>query len=292
MLLAARVIAGLLTVAVAGYAAAAAYVKLHEIELVYHPGERHMQPVDVALGISPRVVRFASDDGTTLVGWIVFASGVDSMSGAWVLDCHGNAGNISSYGRPRWAAWMREQGINVFQFDYRGFGESAGAPNETGLYRDAEAAYRYLTDSLGIAADRIVIYGHSLGSGVATHLASRVKAAGLILEGAFTAAADRGQELYPWLPVRLLSTNDFDSIGRIREIAMPKLFIHATNDEVIPYAHGQRLYEAAGSPKRFLTVTGGHEHAFEEDRERYYAAVKAFADTVTGRFAAPNVRAY
>ncbi len=287
-----RVIVVLLALVVAGYAAAAAYVKLRETELVYHPGEREMQQVDATLGIAPRIVRFASDDGTALVGWIVFATGADSASGAWVLDCHGNAGNISSYGRPRWAAWMREQGMNVFQFDYRGFGESAGTPNEAGLYRDAEAAYRYLTDSLGVAAERIVIYGHSLGSGVATHLAGRVKAAGLILEGAFTAAADRGQELYPWLPVRLLSSNDFDSIGRIREIAMPKLFIHATNDDVIPYVHGQRLYAAAGSPKSFLTVTGGHEHAFEEDRERYYAAIRAFADTATGKFALPNARPY
>jgi fermentation-respiration switch protein FrsA (DUF1100 family) len=287
-----RIVLSLLAFVVLGYGAAAGYVKLQETKLVYHPGERQMQPPEAALGIAPRVVRFASGDGIALVGWIIYAKGADSATGAWVLDCHGNAGNISSYGRPRWAAWMREQGINVFQFDYRGFGESAGTPSEMGLYADAEAAYNYLIDSVGVAPERIVIYGHSLGSGVATHLASRVKAAGMIVEGAFTAAADRGQELYPWLPVRLLSSNDFDSIGRIRSIAMPKLFIHATNDEIIPYAHGQRLFEAAEAPKSFLTVTGGHEHAFEQDRERYYAAVKAFADSATGKFALPNARAY
>jgi fermentation-respiration switch protein FrsA (DUF1100 family) len=287
-----RILIALIALCVAGYGGAAGYVKLNEVNLVYHPGERQMQAPDPALGIAPRVVRFASSDGTVLVGWIVYATGPDSATGAWVIDCHGNAGNISSYGRPRWAAWMREQGVNVFQFDYRGFGESGGTPSEAGLYADAEAAYRYLTDSLGVPAERIVIYGHSLGSGVATHLASRVRAAGVILEGAFTAAADRGQELYPWLPVRLLSSNDFDSIGRIRSIAMPKLFIHATNDVIIPYAHGERLYAAAEPPKSFLTVTGGHEHAFEEDRERYYAAIRAFADTVTGRLALPNARSY
>ncbi|MGH7714166.1 MAG: alpha/beta hydrolase, partial [Gemmatimonadaceae bacterium] len=277
---------------VTAYGAAAGYFNLHQAKLLYHPGDRRIQAPDAALGISPRIVKFASDDGTSLVGWLVFASSADSATGAWLLDCHGAAGNISSYSRPRWAAWMREQGVNVFQFDYRGFGESSGSPNEQGLYRDAEAAYRFLLDSLGVAAERIVIFGHSLGSGVATHLASRVKAAGLIVEGAFTAAADRGQELYPWLPVRLLSSNDFDSMGRIRGIAMPKLFIHATNDETIPYEHGQRLYEAAEPPKTFLTVTGGHEHAFEQDRARYYAAIRAFADTVTGRYATPNARAY
>ncbi|MEW5915709.1 MAG: alpha/beta hydrolase [Gemmatimonadota bacterium] len=287
-----KILVGLVALVLAGYSAAATYVKLNETALVYHPGERRVVQPDSALGISPRIVRFASSDGTVLVGWVIYASAADSAAGTWVLDCHGNAGNISSYGRPRWAAWMRAQGMNVFQFDYRGFGESSGSPNEQGLYADAEAAYAYLTDSLGVAPSRIVIYGHSLGSGVATHLANRVQAAGLILEGAFTAAADRGQELYPWLPVRLLSSNDFDSIGRIRGITMPKLFIHATDDEIIPYAHGERLFAAAEPPKSFLTVRGGHEHAFETDRERYYTAVRAFADTVTGKFAMPNARAY
>ncbi len=287
-----RIVIALLALAAAGYVAAAAYIKINETSLVYHPGERAIQQPDRALGIAPRIVRFASADGTRLVGWLIFASGSDSATGAWVLNCHGNAGNISSSGRPRWAAWMRQQGINVFQFDYRGFGESAGSPTEDGLYSDAEAAYHYLTDSLGVPPERLVIYGHSLGSGVATYLASTVRAAGLIVEGAFTAAADRGQELYPWLPVRLLSSNDFDSIGRIRSITTPKLFIHATDDEVIPYAHGQRLYDAAVTPKTFLTVSGGHENAFEVDRARYYAAIRAFADTVTGRFALPNAKAY
>lgn len=287
-----RVIATVLGLVAAGYLAAVIYIKVNETDLVYHPGERNIVAPAQSLGIAPHVLRFKSDDGTPLVGWVVYAAGADSATGAWLLDCHGNAGNISSYGRPQWAAWMREQGINVFAFDYRGFGESQGSPTESGLYRDAAAAYRYLTDSVGIPAERIVIYGHSLGSGVATHLASRVNAAGLILEGAFTAVADRGQELYPWLPVRLLSANDFDSIGRIRGIAMPKLFIHATDDEIIPYAHGQRLYAAAESPKSFVTVIGGHENAFTADRVRYFAAVKAFADTVTGRYAIPNAKAY
>lgn len=282
----------LVALVVAGYTAAATYVKLNETDLVYHPGERQIQQPDSTLGITPRIVRFSSADGTSLVGWVIYASGADSATGTWLLDCHGNAGNISSYGRPRWASWMRAQGMNVFQFDYRGFGESAGRPFEKGLYQDAEAAYAYLSDSLGVPPNRIVIYGHSLGSGVATHLANRVQAAGLILEGAFTAAADRGQELYPWLPVRLLSSNDFDSIGRIKGVTMPKLFIHATDDEIIPYSHGERLFAAAEPPKSFLTVTGGHEHAFETERERYYSAVRAFADTVTGRFATPNARPY
>ncbi|MGQ0538791.1 MAG: alpha/beta hydrolase [Gemmatimonadaceae bacterium] len=287
-----RTLLVLLGLAAGGYLAALGYIKLQETALVYHPEPRAVVPPADSLGIVPRFQRFLSADGTPLVGWSVVAAGPDSATGAWILDCHGNAGNISSYDRPVWAAWMRRQGLNVFAFDYRGFGASGGSPSESGLYADAEAAYRHLTETLGVAPERVVIYGHSLGSGVATHLASRVPAAGLILEGAFTSVADRGQELYPWLPVRLLSSNDFDSLSRIRGIVMPKLFLHAQDDEIIPYAHGRRLFAEAVAPKRFVTVRGGHEQAFRVDRARYYDAIKAFADSATGRFATPLVRAY
>ena len=96
-------------------------------------------------------------------------------------------------------------GLNLLAFDYRGYGESEGAPSEAGLYRDADAAYRYLRDTLGVPPDRIVIFGHSLGSAVAVELAARVPAAGLILDGALTSVADRAQELFPFVPVRWIA---------------------------------------------------------------------------------------
>ena len=149
-------------------------------------------------------------------------------------------------------------GLNLLAFDYRGYGESGGAPSEAGLYRDAEAAYRYLRRELGVPADRIILFGHSLGSAVAIDLASRVPPAGLIVEGAFTSATDRGQELYPYIPVRWIAASRFNSIGKMPLVTAPKLFLHAVHDEVIPLAHGRRLFEAASPPKRFVELGGGH----------------------------------
>jgi pimeloyl-ACP methyl ester carboxylesterase len=127
-----------------------------------------------------------------------------------------------------------------------------------------------------VPANRIVIYGHSLGSGVATELALHVEAAGLILEGAFTSVPDRGAEIYPWLPVRLLATQRFANIDKIGHVAMPKLIMHASDDSIIPYAHGQRLFAAARAPKEWVELKGGHMRAFLEDSAHFWGHASAF----------------
>lgn len=169
---------------------------------------------------------------------------------------------------------MRSLGINLLAFDYRGFGASDGSPRESGLYEDALASYRYLTDSLRIPPSRIVIFGHSLGSGVAIDLATRVPAAALIVEGAYTSIPDRGQELYPYFPVRLIAAEQFASLAKIAKVTIPKLFLHSPADVVIPYEHGQRLFDEAREPKRFVTVKGGHITAFRDDSLTYFSAVR------------------
>jgi hypothetical protein len=108
---------------------------------------------------------------------------------------------------------------------------------------------------------------------VAIELASRVRAAGLIVEGAYTSVVERGQELYPLFPVALIATQRFPSLDRIPSIAMPKLFLHSPDDRVIPYAHGRRLFEAARPPKRIVDVKGGHEDAFRIDKAVYAASI-------------------
>jgi fermentation-respiration switch protein FrsA (DUF1100 family) len=175
---------------------------------------------------------------------------------------------------------MRDLGVNLLAFDYRGFGESGGSPSEQGVYTDAVAAYDYLRTVRGVPAERIIIFGHSLGSGVATELATRVPAAGLVLEGAFTSVVDRGQELYPWLPVRLIARNRFESIAKIDRVAMPKLLLHSPADSVIPIAHGEALLARAPEPKRLVEVRGGHEEAFLVDRATYYGAIAEFIRAV------------
>jgi len=169
----------------------------------------------------------------------------------------------------------------MLAFDYRGYGDSSGSPDEAGMYSDATASYEYLTRTLNVPANRIVIFGHSLGSAVAIELASRVPAAALIVEGAFTSVVDRGQELFPLFPVSLISTQRFPSLDRIAKIAMPKLFLHSPEDTVIPYAHGKHLFEAALGPKRLVDVRGGHEDAFRVDRAVYAGAMAQLFREVT-----------
>ncbi len=263
-------IAGL---AVAAYLALIGVIKWQEPSLVYHPtSARTLQAPAAELGLDPERVEIRTPDSVRVVGWAMRAAGEDT--GVWMLVCHGNYQNISFGGRPQFYAWMRDLGINVLAFDYRGFGESDGRPSEQGLYTDAEAAYRWLREVRGVPAERIVLFGHSLGSGVAIELASRVPAAALVVEGAFTSVPDRGRELYPYVPVHLLASERFASIEKVGRLAMPKLFLHSPTDDVIPFAHGERLFAAAAEPKRFVSVRGGHDNAFREDREAYYGAIR------------------
>lgn len=269
-----------LVVAALAYVAIIIGMRIGEKSMVYHPAERRVDVPSPSFALRQREVRYPSADGTPLSAWIVPAASQDS-SGMWLLICHGNYGNIGYGQRPEFYAFARDLGLNLFAFDYRGFGASGGTPDEQGLYADAEASWRYLTDSLHVPPSRIVIFGHSLGSGVATELATRVDAAALAVEGAFTSVSDRGQELYPLLPVTLLSTQRFASLDKIGNVREPKLFLHSPEDDVIPFAHGERLVAAAPAPKAFVSVRGGHMDAFSVDKATYFGALRQLVREVT-----------
>ena len=273
------VLAGVLA---SGYAGAVGYLKLNERAFIFYPAERRVAAPASRFDLREKRVKYRSTDGVTLSAWIVPAAAAAS-SDTWLLICHGNLGSIGYGGRPEFYASMRDLGINLFAFDYRGFGESSGAPDERGLYDDATASYQYVIRSLGVPPEHLVLFGHSLGSGVAIELASRVAAAGLIVEGAYTSIVDRGQELYPLFPIRLIATQRFPSFDRIRLVDMPKLFLHSPDDAVIPYAHGRRLFEAARAPKRFVDVRGGHDDAYRIDKAVYYGAIAEFLQEMTPR---------
>lgn len=230
---------------------------------------------DGRLGLHPVRVETTTSDGVRLVGWMA-ADPAPGDSALWLLAFHGNGGNVSSAGRPEHYRALRALGLNLLTFDYRGYGESEGWPSEAGLYRDADAAYDYLRRVLGVPPERIVLYGHSLGSAVAVDLASRHPAAGLVLEGSFTSVPDVGQRVYPFLPVRLLARNRFDSGEKIARVAIPKLFLHARRDDVIPFRLGQRLYRMAPGPKRFVELRGGHNDAYDVDSAAYFGAIREF----------------
>jgi uncharacterized protein len=264
----------LLAVAALCYLLLLLVLRLNETRMLYVPGgSRTLLDPPAALNLGVRKVTLTASDGVRLVSWAMPVAG---GAGYWLLICHGNAGNISEAGRPYHYAGLRALGLSLFAFDYRGYGESEGAPTEDGLYRDADAAYRYLRYTIGVPPERIVIFGHSLGSAVAVELASRVPAAGLILDGALTSVVERAQELFPYAPVRWIAASRYPSIERVGQLTLPKLFLHARGDEVIPLAHGRRLFEAAAPPKRFVELRGTHGDAFEVDSAAYYGAIARF----------------
>ena len=257
------------------YIAAIIGVRLGERGLVYQPGARKVDRPDPALALNQRTVSFRSADSASLAAWIV--PGVNAGPDApWVLISHGNYGNIGYGGRPQFYAWFRDLGVNLFAYDYRGFGDSDGVPSEAGVYADAAAAYRYLTDSLHVPPSRIILFGHSLGTGVTIELARHVPAAGLIVEDAYTSVANRGQEVFPFLPIRLIARSRFASIEKVGDLSLPKLFLHARHDRTIPIEHGRAVYAAAKEPKEFVELDAGHADAYSAERTKYYGAIDAF----------------
>jgi fermentation-respiration switch protein FrsA (DUF1100 family) len=250
-------------------------LRIFESRLIYFPGrQRSLLSPPPQLGLPVQRVEIKTEDDVTLVSWVIPAD-TDS-AGLWLLICHGNAGNLSEFDRPIHYAGLRRLGLSLLAFDYRGYGESEGVPSEMGLYRDALAAYRFLREKQGVPAERIVAFGHSLGSAVAVDLASKVPVAGLILDGALTSVIDRGQEIYPYIPVRWIAGSRFNSMEKIQEVRAPKLFLHAAGDDVVPLSHGRRLFQTAPGPKTFVELRGGHGDAFDVDSANYYGSIARF----------------
>lgn len=259
----------------AGYGSVCLLTWLRQDGLLYFPDRLvRMTPSD--MGLAYRDQEIATVDGERLHAWIVPAADPEAP---WVLFCHGNAGNLSN--RVERALAFHRMGANSLLFDYRGYGRSTGTPSEAGLTRDAEACWKWLVEERRIPPGRIVVMGESLGGGVATALAAGHAPAGLILESTFTSAVDLGAELYPWLPVRLLSRNRFESLGRLARIGCPKLILHSPDDEIIPYRHGRALYEAASEPREFADLAGGHNAGTLSQGPTYVATVSDFIRRAT-----------
>ena len=248
------------------------YIRRLERKTLFLPSNQiSYTPADIGLRFDD--VYFKTNDGVRLNGWFI----PKEASKATLLFIHGNAGNISD--RMDKLRYFHDMGVNVFIFDYRGYGKSAGRPTEEGLYRDAEAAYDYLTGQRRIAFSKIVIYGASLGGAVAVDLAAKKQAAGLIVDSSFSSGADMAKIIFPMVPQFLIRTK-LDSVSKIGHVVMPKLFIHSKDDEVVPYALGRKLYEAAGEPKSFVDISGNHNGGFIISEQKFTPAVQIFLDDV------------
>jgi len=184
-----------------------------------------------------------------------------------ILFCHGNGGNMTH--RLDTINILNELGLNCFIFDYRGYGASEGKPSEAGTYRDAEAAYKWLTKNKNIPPENIILFGRSLGGSIAAYLATKIEAKALIIESSFTSYVDIGKKFYPYMPVRLAARFSYSTIDYIRRVRCPVMIIHSRNDEIIPFEFGLRLYDAANEPKEFIEISGSHNDGFLFSGEIY-----------------------
>ena len=261
----------LLAAVAIGYALLLAGVYFMQGRMLYLPdvAGSSLALTPATYGMDYEDVHIEASDGVALHGWFIAGE-----SKRVLLFFHGNAGNISH--RLDSLRQFQKLGLAVFIIDYRGYGQSAGKPTEAGLYRDGLAAWQYLTEDRGLAADDIVVFGRSLGGSVAAWLAAQHRPLGLVVESAFTSVPDIAQEIYPWLPVRWLSHLKHATRDYIRDVHAPVLVVHSSDDEIIPYHHGEAIFAAANEPRTLLTIRGSHNDAFLRDEPAYIAGLRSF----------------
>ena len=256
------------------YLGLAALIFFRQSSFVFQPEmDRGFGANPSDIGLEYTSLKLRTVDGETLNGWHVPAAATREARGL-VLFFHGNAGNNGH--RLDYLRMFHDLGLATLIVDYRGYGRSSGTPSEEGSYRDAEAAWQHATKFLGLAPDRIVIFGESLGGAVAAQLAEGHRPGALILASTFTSVPDLGAELYPWLPIRLLARIRYDTLDRLPRIGCPLMVVHSRTDDVIPFAHGHRLFEAAGSTKQFLEIDGGHNEGFVFARKEWIREMDGF----------------
>jgi hypothetical protein len=251
-----------------------ALLLLFEKRLIYFPMSAH-EATPAGLGLAHQELSLQAEDGVRLHGW--FLPVKDSRGS--VLVCHGNAGNIS-HRLDRALLMQSRLRLDVLLFDYRGYGRSEGSPDEPGTYRDARAAYRWLREH-GQGAERIVIFGESLGSAVALELALGAPARALVLESPFTSIPDMARAVYPFLPVWPLVRTRYDNLAKVSRLRMPLLVLHGDRDDVVPFAQGKRVFEAAPEPKRFFAIPGAsHNDTYLVGGDAYWRAIAEFLDGI------------
>jgi fermentation-respiration switch protein FrsA (DUF1100 family) len=214
---------------------------------------------------NPNVLKLTTQDGEKISA-LYFPN---SHATYTILYSHGNGSDLGSI-RPLLIA-LQQLGFSVFAYDYRGYGTSEGTPSEHKTYEDIAAAYQYLTEALRIPAKRIILYGHSVGSGPSLDLATRESVAGVILEGAFTSTFRVAMQ------ISILPFDRFDNLSKIRAVRSPILVIHGTEDRVIPFSHAKQLYKQANQPKQVVAIAGAdHNDLMEVAGLKYRDALIEF----------------
>lgn len=238
---------------------------------VFFP-DRSLEATPADWGLNAENVAFEAMDGTRLHGWFFPLHGNSPV----ILFSHGNAGNISH--RLENAKLLLDQGLQVFIYDYRGYGRSAGSPSEKGIYQDGLAAYDYLVSRRKLPPERIISFGRSLGAAVAIEIAMRREVRSLIIESAFTSTQEMAKRMFlfqllsPFLPA------SYNNLEKIKAIHAPKFIIHGKDDDIVPFSMGQKLYGAAPDPKSFYPIAGaGHNDTYLVGGKDYTEAFSRFA---------------
>ncbi len=241
--------------------------------ILFHP-ERGISIRPDELGIQAEELRLRTEDGVSIHGFYLAAGKANRA----LLFLHGNAGN-ASHRLPN-AHALRQLGIHVLLIDYRGYGLSEGSPSEPGLYADARAGLGYLGDTLSIPEQRIVVFGRSLGGAIASEVSQYRPLGGVILESSFASLFDVGVRTL-LAPLAPLAIGRFDSASKLGNVRAPLLFFHGDRDEIVPYASGKRLFEAASEPKEFETISGaGHNNTVEVGGTEYFERIRSFLNRV------------
>ncbi|CTQ52633.1 acetoin dehydrogenase E2 subunit dihydrolipoyllysine-residue acetyltransferase [Roseibium album] len=246
----ARRFAGLALILVIAYGMAAGYMYLNQRSFIFVPSGELAEPSEKGLeNVAVEKVQMA--DGTNVTVWTSAPVTPDTPT---VLYFHGNSGNVST----RWKRFKQilDSGYGLYAPSYRGYAGSEGSPSEAALVSDALEHF----DRLIASGTPIIVHGESLGSGVASAVATERPQAGLlVLEAPYTALVDMASAQYPWLPVNFLMEDKMLTRERLPGVKAPVLIVHGTEDRIIPVEHGQRLFELASDPKQLLIVDGvGH----------------------------------
>jgi len=236
-------------------------------DLTMTPGDIDLQYEDVYIDVT---------DGEKINGWYLTA---EDPEAATVLFCHGNAGNISH--RLQTVQLLHDLDLNIFLYDYRGYGLSDGSPSEENTYQDALAAYHWLLEQKATDSSSLFVFGRSLGGAVAVELASRVKCAGLLVESSFTSAAEMGRRMFPFIPIRFISRYKYNTASRIGQLNCPVLVTHSPEDQLIPYKMGRTLFDLAPEPKQFIDLTGDHNELDYFENEKYINGLQLFFNNRT-----------
>lgn len=258
-----------LRIALLSYVGLAGLLYFFQSHLVYHP-PKVVRMTPAKIGLKYEEIRLGTSDGVNLSAWFIPS---DANRGV-VLYNHGNGDNVGRLLER--IEIFHELGLGTLVYDYRGYGQSEGEPTEEGTYLDSRAAWKYLVDDRKVPADRIVIWGQSLGGPIAAHLAKETSPAALVLESTFTSIPELGGDLFWFLPVKYLVRFQYDTAGSLRELHCPVLVIHSRHDNLIPFHHGQRLFELAKAPKQFLEIDGPHGDGFINSQRIYEKGIDTF----------------